>query len=233
MAKMLHSELTKMLLATRSIAIDAIPKHIENIIWISGKEGVQKEGGDELEGLWAGDKNAGTVAPTQGNGAAGALSVARPGTGFVWGKSSLNELKGVDPRLVECATLALTKYSLQDYRCYDGLRTPAEQAKHVKAGNSRTMQSKHLDGLAVDLVPVIGGILKWDWNGCYKIAYAMDQAATELGIAHLITWGGAWDRKLSDFGGNERAYQAEVEAYKIRHSGSDFIDGPHFEILKG
>jgi len=61
----------------------------------------------------------------------------------------------------------------------------------------------------------------------------MDQAATELGIAHLITWGGAWDRKLSDFGGNERAYQAEVEAYKIRHPGKDFIDGPHFEIEKG
>jgi len=228
MAKMLHSELTKMLLATRSIAIDAIPKHIENIIWTSGKEGVQKEGGDALESHWANElKATNQAAPTN------QASVARPGTGFVWGKSSLNELKGVDKRLVECATLALTKYSLQDYRCYDGLRTPAEQAKHVKAGNSRTMQSKHLDGLAVDLVPVIGGILKWDWNGCYKIAYAMDQAATELGIAHLITWGGAWDRKLSDFGGNERAYQAEVEAYKIRHSGSDFIDGPHFEILKG
>ena len=226
--RMLHSDLTKMLLSLKTTPLNQVPLAIDNLVKLTGAVGVQKEGGDALESHWANElKATNQAAPTN------QASVARPGTGFVWGKSSLNELKGVDPRLVECATLALTKYSLQDYRCYDGLRTPAEQAKHVKAGNSRTMQSKHLDGLAVDLVPVIGGILKWDWNGCYKIAYAMDQAATELGIAHLITWGGAWDRKLSDFGGNERAYQAEVEAYKIRHSGSDFIDGPHFEILKG
>lgn len=151
-------------------------------------------------------------------------------SGFQFGVASEKEFVGVDPRLVKCARIALG-YSTQDYCCYDGIRTYKEQAQHVKDGTSKTMESKHLQGLAVDLVPWINGKPVWDWEGCYRIAVAMDKAATELGIANLITWGGAWDRRLSDFGGDAKAYEAEVQAYRARHPGKDFIDGPHYEIL--
>src|SRR3546814_9290907 len=57
----------------------------------------------------------------------------------------------------------------------------------------------------------------------------MDQAATELGLASKIRWGGAWDRVLSDFGGSIDSYREECEAYAKRHPGKDFLDGPHFE----
>jgi peptidoglycan L-alanyl-D-glutamate endopeptidase CwlK len=157
---------------------------------------------------------------------------AQSDSGFKFGKGSLRELEGVDNRLVLVTQLAL-RHSTQDFVVYDGLRTVREQQLHVKSGTSRTMNSKHLQGLAVDLVPWIQGKPVWDWNGCYKIAMAMDQAATELGFAHLITWGGAWDRKLSDFGGDASAFRKEVEHYRVRHAGKDFIDGPHFEIEKG
>lgn len=123
------------------------------------------------------------------------------------------------------------KYSLQDFVVYDGIRTYKEQVALKSAGKSKTLQSKHLVGLAIDLVPWINGAPVWDWDGCYKIACAMDLAATELGIAHLITWGGAWDRKLSDFNADPRAYADAVVEYRNRHPGPDFIDGPHFEIL--
>jgi peptidoglycan L-alanyl-D-glutamate endopeptidase CwlK len=151
-------------------------------------------------------------------------------SGFTFGKTSEKELIGVNADLVRCTRLALDM-STQDFMVFDGIRSVEEQKQHVKNGTSKTMKSKHLDGLAVDLVPWINGKPTWDWDGCYRIAYAMDLAATALGIAHRITWGGAWDRKLSDFGGDLSLYKKEVENYKVRHPGPDFIDGPHFEIL--
>jgi peptidoglycan L-alanyl-D-glutamate endopeptidase CwlK len=152
-----------------------------------------------------------------------------PKSGFKFSAASEKELQGVDKRLVACARRAL-ELSTQDFTVFDGLRTLKEQQQHVANGTSKTMQSKHLDGLAVDLVPYINGKPTWDWTGCYKIALAMDQAATELGLAHLITWGGAWDRKLSDFGSDGwDAYKSETEKY-VSRTGKTFLDGPHFEI---
>jgi len=157
--------------------------------------------------------------------------VALPGadTGFVWSDRSKRELQNVKAELVECADLALKRFTRIDFMCYDGIRTLDEQRKHVANGTSKTMDSKHLKGLAVDLVPIIGGIPKWDWNGCYEIACAMDKAATHRGVANHIIWGGAWDKRLSQYGGEAAAYAQAVQEYRTRHAGSDFIDGPHFE----
>ena len=125
-------------------------------------------------------------------------------TGFQWGPKSTSELAKVLPKLVDCATLALTRYSTQDFMCYDGIRTLVEQRHYVAIGTSKTMESQHLPqadgfGHAVDLVPVVGGIPKWDWGLIYSVAKAMWEAANQLGIAKNIRWGGAWDRVLSDF----------------------------------
>jgi peptidoglycan L-alanyl-D-glutamate endopeptidase CwlK len=156
-------------------------------------------------------------------------AVAKPSQ-FAFGAASQKELEGVNANLVRVTHLALS-YCSQDFCVYDGIRTFKEQQQHVKDGTSKTMQSKHLDGLAVDLVPWANGKPTWDWNLIWPIAYAMDRAATELGFADRITWGGAWDRKLSDFDGDSAAYKKVVDDYKARHPGKDFIDGPHFEIL--
>lgn len=150
-------------------------------------------------------------------------------SGFVLGPKSLRELEGVNPVLVECVHRAIQLTEV-DFRVYDGIRTKAEQERMVSRGVSKTMDSKHLTGHAVDLVPIIDGILKWDWEGCYAIACAMDQAATELGVAHRITWGAAWDKTLDQYGGEKIAYAKEVLAYANRHPGKDFLDGPHFQI---
>lgn len=153
---------------------------------------------------------------------------------YKFGTGSLNEQKGVHPILLAVANRAI-QITTQDMVFYDGVRTLKEQTANVKKGVSKTMNSKHLpqkDGYshAMDLVPYINGKPTWDWEGCYRIALAVDQAATEQEVAHLITWGGAWDRRLSDFGGDVTAYKREVEAYAARHPGKDFLDGPHFEL---
>ena len=149
-------------------------------------------------------------------------------SGFVLGKASLKELEGVKAELVSVVELAI-QLTTQDFTVFDGIRTLKEQQQHVASGTSQTMKSKHLDGLAVDLVPWVNGKPVWDWTKIYAIAFAMDQAATQLGCADKIRWGGAWDRVLSDFGGSNAEYKKECEAYAKRHPGKDFLDGPHFE----
>lgn len=153
--------------------------------------------------------------------------------GFSLGGQSRDELKPVHPKLRQCVELAI-KYTLIDFRVQQGLRTLKEQQAAMAAGTTRTMKSKHLIqpdhfAWAVDLVALKDGKISWDFGLYYYIAMAMDRAATELGIANHIRWGCAWDRVLSDFGGDKVAYLNEVAAYKKRHSGSDFLDGPHFE----
>ena len=132
-----------------------------------------------------------------------------------------------------CVLLAIT-LTTQDFTVFQVLRSVEEQRENLREGTTRTMASKHLRQLdgkshAADLVPWIKGAAVWDWGGCAAIAFAMDRAATQLGIANKIRWGGAWDRVLADFGGTADAYMAEVAKYKTRHEGKDFIDGPHFE----
>lgn len=157
-------------------------------------------------------------------------------SGFRFGRKSQVERMGVLPIMVDVADLAL-RFSTQDFMIFDGLRTQEEQAAYVKRGASKTMNSKHLkqaDGYshAFDAVPVDSkGIPRWDWNLIWAVAFAVDQAATQLGVANRIRWGGAWDRTLADFGGTPQAYQKEAELYSVRHPGKDFIDGPHFEWI--
>lgn len=156
-----------------------------------------------------------------------------PPTRFHLSELSKSRLEGVRSELRRCVELAIT-FTPVDFRVQQGLRTLAEQKAAVAAGNSRTMKSKHLpqaDGKAwaVDLVVILDGKVNWDFNRYAGIAWAMDRAATQLGFASHIRWGCAWDRVLSDFGGDVKSYLMEAAAYAARHPGSDLLDAPHFE----
>lgn len=163
-----------------------------------------------------------------------APQVTVPSVGrFVLGSKSVDELKPVKAELANVVRLAI-QLTTVDFRVNQGERTEAEQKAAVAAGNSRTMKSKHLrqaDGTvwAVDLVALVNGQVTWDFNTYAHIAFAMDQAATQLGLANHIRWGCAWDRVLCDFGGSPQAYLDEAAAYAKRHAGSDLLDAPHFE----
>lgn len=85
----------------------------------------------------------------------------------------------------------------------EGIRTKERQKVLFEKGASRTMDSRHLTGDAVDLAPMLDGQLRWDWPLFYPLADAMKRAARELEVA--IEWGGDW---------------------------KSFRDGPHFQ-LKG
>lgn len=113
---------------------------------------------------------------------------------------SEKNLAGVHEDLVKVVRRAAEITGL-DFIVTEGLRTPERQAQLVKAGASRTMQSKHLSGHAVDLAAVVTGEVRWDWPLYLTLAKTMKQAAKEVGVS--IEWGGDW---------------------------KSFKDGPHFQL---
>lgn len=114
-------------------------------------------------------------------------------------QASLANLTGVHPDLVRVVKRAIA-ISTVDFRVQQGLRSKSEQQMLVKKGASRTLNSRHLTGHAVDLVAMLGGEVRWDWPLYHQIAKAMKAAAKDLNVS--ITWGGDWK----------------------------FKDGPHFEL---
>ena len=103
----------------------------------------------------------------------------------------------------------------------EGLRTKARQIQLYAQGRTApgkivtwTLNSKHIDGLAIDLAPINrdGSI---DWNDLAKfdrINKAMQQAASELKVK--IRWGADWNQNG-----------------KHREKGES--DSPHWEKLYG
>ena len=104
---------------------------------------------------------------------------------------SLDRLKGVDSRLVAVVKRAI-QISKYDFMVVEGMRTIETQREYVKKGVSKTMNSYHLKGKAVDLAPLENRAI--DWNNTKgqfdSVADAMMQAAKELNVK--LTWGGTW-----------------------------------------
>ena len=119
---------------------------------------------------------------------------------FVLGTISKNNLKGVHPDLAKVVERAISLTTV-DFRVTEGLRSKQRQLELVNKGASKTLNSRHITGHAVDVVALIGGSVRWDWPLYDKIAKAFKQAAKELNIP--IIWGGDW---------------------------KNFKDGPHFEL---
>lgn len=142
-------------------------------------------------------------------------------SGFVLGERSLKNLEGVHPDLVAVVKRAI-EISRMDFTVIEGVRTKERQKELVRKGASKTMNSRHLTGHAVDIVPVKDGVISWRIDDYYPLAEAMASAADELGVR--VRWGGAW-AVIND----RKNYPADwIKAY--RAGGGKFIDGPHFEL---
>ena len=119
---------------------------------------------------------------------------------FKLSRRSLERMQRVHPDLVKVVMLAIELTEV-DFGVTEGMRTIERQRELFAKGASKTMNSRHLTGHAVDLVAYIGSEVRWDWPLYHKIADAMKRAANSLGVP--IVWGGDW---------------------------KSFKDGPHFEL---
>jgi peptidoglycan L-alanyl-D-glutamate endopeptidase CwlK len=142
---------------------------------------------------------------------------------------SLEKLEGVDERLVNVVKRAI-ELTDTDFGVIQGLRTIEEQEALVAKGASQTMKSKHLEGLAIDLMAYVNGKGCWELNVYDNIAEAVQQAATEQGVA--IRWGAAWNiADIREWDGTmEEAMNYYVDTRRSEGK-RPFIDAPHFELM--
>lgn len=148
---------------------------------------------------------------------------------FRLSQRSLDELKGVDPRLVAVVKRAI-QITKVDFGVTEGLRSLATQKKFVAQGKSKTMNSKHLTGNAVDLVAYVDGKVSWELNLYDNIADAMKQAATELKLP--LRWGAAWNvPDITKWNGTMEAAMMHYVDTRRKEGKRPFIDGPHFEMI--
>lgn len=103
--------------------------------------------------------------------------------------TSIRRMSGVDPRLVAVIKTA-AKISDVPFQVSEGLRTRERQAYLVKTGKSKTMNSYHLRGKAVDLVAMPRGTVSWNLSDYRRINTFVQKAAKAAGVT--ITWGGNW-----------------------------------------
>lgn len=108
---------------------------------------------------------------------------------FRFGSRSRRALTGVHPDLVKVITRAL-RLSDIDFVVTEGLRTKQRQSILVKHGASKTMNSRHITGHAVDIAAFVDGQIRWDWGLYTTLSNTVKQAAKELDIK--IEWGGDW-----------------------------------------
>lgn len=122
---------------------------------------------------------------------------------WIFSQRSERTLKGVHPDLVQVVRRALELSSV-DFVVIEGLRSTIRQRELLELGATKTLNSRHLTGHAVDIVPLINGNVPWDdWSAFEQVSVAMKLAAKELNIT--LIWGGDW---------------------------TSLRDGPHFELSR-
>jgi peptidoglycan L-alanyl-D-glutamate endopeptidase CwlK len=135
---------------------------------------------------------------------------------IVLGQRSLSRLEGLHPDLVRVVKKAAAISPL-DFTVLEGLRTLERQKQLSQIGATKTLNSRHLTGHAVDLAPLIGGAVSWDWPLYHVLADVVRSASIAEKVP--IRWGGTW-KLLS-------AIQGPITAKILSRS---FPDGPHFEL---
>lgn len=108
---------------------------------------------------------------------------------IVLGQRSLSRLEGVHPDLVRVVKRAAAMSSL-DFTVLEGLRTLDKQKQLMAIGATKTMNSRHLTGHAVDLAPMVGGTVRWDWPLFHQLAPVVKAAAKAENVP--LQWGGDW-----------------------------------------
>jgi len=116
--------------------------------------------------------------------------------------ASIGRLIGVHEDLQRVLYEAIGN-SPHDFTITEGLRNQERQVQLFKEGKSRTLQSRHMTGHAVDIAIIKDGKASWDFQ-LYKEVAEHIKAVAILNNVPII-WGGDW-RTLRD--------------------------GPHFELNK-
>lgn len=133
---------------------------------------------------------------------------------YDFSKSSKRRLEEVDERLRAIVNDVMA-LQIMDFSVMEGRRTKERQEQLVRDGKSKTMKSKHLVGLAVDLYPYPVDMSKVNSGNWVELARFGVLAGLMKAVARKhsvkIRWGLDWDG----------------DGQTLDHT---FHDAPHFEI---
>ena len=104
-------------------------------------------------------------------------------------KTCLARLQGVHPDLVRVIRRAAAETKVP-FAVAEGLRTLERQKQLKAAGATRILNSRHITGHAVDLVPLVDGKARWDWPLYPRLAPFIRAAARAEAVP--LEWGGDW-----------------------------------------
>lgn len=109
--------------------------------------------------------------------------------GYKLGTRSEQRLKGVHPDLVKVIRRTI-ELSPIDFTVLEGRRTVDRQRELFAKKATRTMRSRHIHGFAVDIAPLVDGVVRWDWPLYNQLAKVVKKAAKEVKVP--VEWGGDW-----------------------------------------
>ncbi len=140
-------------------------------------------------------------------------------------------LAGVHPDLVRVVRNAAEGGARFRVTADGGVRTLEQQRRLFERGATKTMESRHLTGHAVDVVPLDGeGSVSWAWTLFFPLADAFRAASIAESVP--VVWGGAWGQLMGDYA-NSKVGQAAYVARMREQGRKPFLDGPHFELFRG
>ncbi|NBT57503.1 M15 family peptidase [bacterium] len=137
------------------------------------------------------------------------------------------KLAFVHPELVRVFDEAVNFYS-KKIRIIEGLRSVQRQNQLYLQGKTKTLDSRHLTGHALDLVTQDNGNILWDEPNAIQLAAAIRASAIKCGVP--IRWGGCWQEINTVVNLKQAAtdYVARLKAQKRK----PLIDMVHFELPK-
>jgi len=108
---------------------------------------------------------------------------------YALSQRSKDRLKGVHPDLVKVIEEAI-KESPLDFSISEGLRTKERQKVLFDAGKSKTMNSRHITGHAIDFAVIKDGEVTWDFKYYQLVADHIKAVAQKLDVP--IVAGADW-----------------------------------------
>ena len=112
--------------------------------------------------------------------------------GFTLTSADERKLVGVNPWLVsvvrDVALIAPVRFKV-----VEGIRTKTRQRQLLKEGTTKTLNSKHLIGRAVDIAPIIDGKVSWDWKDFTPLVDCAREVSAGFGVPLVFGYDWGWD----------------------------------------
>lgn len=111
---------------------------------------------------------------------------------FMLTDADRGHLVGVDARLVQLAE-RLAEVSPIQFKITEGVRSLERQKALYADKKTKTLKSKHLIGHAIDVVPIVGGKVSWEWKHFTPLIRTAKKVSVQLGTPMKFGYDWGWD----------------------------------------